>query len=122
MYLAAVVALLLVLPVGSVAVEKLALGSAASLIALAGKWWTFWAAGVRLFVAGLTQAIHPRFTSERIFGFKTEEPLVAFRELGFANLAMGTLGLGSLLAAQSTSARQPICSPSPIVLFPPTRP
>ncbi|HTR03939.1 MAG TPA: DUF6790 family protein, partial [Thermoanaerobaculia bacterium] len=98
MYAASVLLLLGVFPLASIAIEKLALGSPAPLLALAGKWWAFWAAGLRLFLAGLRQATNPRFTSEKIFGFKTDEPLAAFRELGFANLSMGTLGLASLWA------------------------
>jgi hypothetical protein len=51
---------------------------------------------VRLFLAGLRQSITPQFTAERIFGMKSKEPLVIVRELGFANLSIGVLGLSTI--------------------------
>lgn len=58
-----------------------------------GKWFVFWAVGVRLFSAGLRQAISPQFTAEQIFGIKSKEPLIVVQELGFANVSLGLLGL-----------------------------
>ena len=55
MYLVSVILLLLVFPAGSVAVEDLAHGGNADLLHLVGKWFVFWGAGVRLFIAGLRQ-------------------------------------------------------------------
>lgn len=97
MYLAAIVLLLLVLPLASIAAEALwSPESAQDLMALVDRWFVFWAVGVRLFLAGLSQIFRPQFTSEGILGIK--EPAVApiVRELGFANLSTGTLGLLSL--------------------------
>ncbi len=91
MYLISVLLLTLVLPIGSVAVEH-AMG-ALPLMVLVGKWFAFWAGGVRLFIAGLRQTFQPRFTSEGIFGIASDDPLPFVRELGMANIAMGTIGL-----------------------------
>ena len=65
-------------------------------MALAGKWFVFWTVGVRLFVAGLRQMIQPRYTAETILGIKGEDSLLIVRELGFANCAIGSIGIGSL--------------------------
>jgi hypothetical protein len=55
MYLAAIVLLMLVLPLISVAAQAPMLPDAAALMGLVGKWLTFWGVGVRLFLAGLNQ-------------------------------------------------------------------
>ena len=98
MYLAIVVALMFVLPIASVTYE-LAGASAAFSWLVVGKWFAFWSVGIRLFSAGLRQIIQPRYTAQVILGLKGEESLILVRELGFANLAMGLLGLLSLLFA-----------------------
>lgn len=96
MYLAAVLLTLLVLPAASVAIDTMLHPGAAPLMALVGKWFTFWAVGVRLFLAGVTQTFRPQFTAESIFAIKDQAALAIVREVGFGNLAMGTLGLLSL--------------------------
>ena len=52
--------------------------------------------GVRLFLAGVRQTLQPRYTASTLLGIKGEESLVLVRELGFANLAMGVIGILSL--------------------------
>jgi hypothetical protein len=96
MYFVIVVLLLFVLPLGSVAVEALWLGDAADTIQLAGKWFVFWGVGVRLFIAGVRQVLQPQFTAESIFAIKDGGAFAIVREVGFGNLAMGTLGLLTL--------------------------
>lgn len=96
MYLAAVLLTLLVLPAASVAIEAMLHPGAVPMMALIGKWFTFWAVGVRLFLAGVMQAFRPQFTAESIFAIKDQAALGIVREVGFGNLAMGTLGLLSL--------------------------
>jgi hypothetical protein len=63
MYFAAVILLMLVLPAVSVAIEALRTPGGADLMALVGKWFTFWAVGARLFLAGATQSLRPQPTS-----------------------------------------------------------
>lgn len=99
MYLVTVVLLLFVLPAGCVIVEALRVGSA-DLLLLIGKWFVFWAGGVRLFIAGLRQVVQPQFTSEGIFEIKDRAAFAIVREVGFANLSIGTLGLASLAKSE----------------------
>jgi hypothetical protein len=63
---------------------------------LIGKWFIFYAVGIRLFTAGISQASNPAFTGS-IFKMKTQESLVVIRELGFANISMGVMGILSVL-------------------------
>ncbi len=96
MYFASVLLLMLVLPVGSIYADHAYLHDTAPLIPLVGKWFVFWSAGVRLVLAGLRQFFQPRFTSEQIFGIKSDEALPIVRELGVANFATGVVGIASL--------------------------
>ena len=96
MFLALVLLLMLVLPAGSVLIERVLVGSAEDPLLLVGKWFVFWSVGARLFLAGLRQCVRPEFTAETILRIESKEAGVLVRELGFANLAMGTVGLCSL--------------------------
>jgi hypothetical protein len=102
MYVLIVVLLLGVLPAGSVFAEIHYWHSSLAVMALVGKWFAFWAVGVRLFLAGLRQTLQPRFTAREIFNLPGDEALPIVRELGLANLSMGTLGLVSLALAGMT--------------------
>jgi hypothetical protein len=100
MYLFIVIALMLALPLISIVAQILltdhgALQGAQYLVVVA-KWYVFWAVGVRLSLAGLRQIIQPRYTAETILGLKGTESLFVVRELGFANVSMGSVGLASL--------------------------
>ncbi len=86
-----------VFPAAFVFAELLIFKSNSETMFLIGKWFVFWAVGVRLFLAGLRQSLTPRFTAEQIFGIDDKKSLIVVRELGFANLAMGVLGLGVIL-------------------------
>jgi len=99
MYIATVILLLFVFPVTSVAIDGFALGHHSSLLFLIGKWFVFWAVGVRLFIAGVRQVIQPEFTAKEIFEIHESGSLAIVRELGFANLSMGLLGILSLFRA-----------------------
>jgi hypothetical protein len=96
MYFATVFLLMLVFPLGSTVVEQFVTHGSVPLMLLAGKWFVFWSAGVRLFIAGLRQFFQPRFTSEQIFGIKSNDALPLVRELGIANFATGVVGMVSL--------------------------
>ena len=96
MYYAIVILFMLVFPLASMASKRSSfMGRLASRLVVA-KWFVFWAVGVRLFTAGLCQAIDPHFTANKIFEFKTSEPVFVIRELGFANIALGTAALLSI--------------------------
>jgi hypothetical protein len=95
-YLITVLLLMLLLPVVSIGMEHFYAHSPASLWLLMGKWFVFWAVGVRLSLAGVRQFFQPRFTSEKIFAIKSDDALPLVRELGIANFATGIVGIASL--------------------------
>ncbi len=99
MYLVMILGLMVVAPVVSIVSEYAAGGGAGDVLLLAGKWFVFWAVGVRLFTAGLSQAFRPEFTAGNILGAKTTDRSVLqiVQELGFANLGFGLIGILSLL-------------------------
>ena len=102
MYVLIVIALMLALPLISIVAQIIFTDhgalQGASTLAVVAKWYVFWAVGVRLSLAGLRQIIQPRYTAETILGLKGAEALFVVRELGFANVAMGSVGLASLFA------------------------
>jgi hypothetical protein len=94
MYLVMVIGLTVVLPVVSVIVEFAVAGGSADVLAIAGKWFLFWGVGVRLFVAGISQTFRPEFTVKNILGNADAKGAgQVVKELGFANLGMGLVGL-----------------------------
>jgi hypothetical protein len=95
-YTVTVILLLLVLPAGSVLVEYLLAANPTDLMWLIGKWFTFWACGVRLFMAGVMQVSKPEFTAGSIFNLNDPAAYGLVREVGFGNLSMGTIALLSL--------------------------
>ena len=62
MYFFVVIALTCVLPIASLLMEVFWQHSTMPPLIVLGKWMAFYAVGVRLFIAGLRQAVHPRFT------------------------------------------------------------
>src|SRR6185312_5985324 len=96
MYFITVILLLLVVPAAAVLIERAI--DAAPVMFLVGKWFTFFAVGVRLFIAGLQQSFKPAFTAEKIFGVSDAASHPIVREVGFGNLSMGAAGLISLAA------------------------
>ncbi|HTY57195.1 MAG TPA: DUF6790 family protein [Bacteroidota bacterium] len=97
MFILMIIALMFVFPALSILVEMAVFRSDAGFVFLMGKWFVFWGVGIRLFSAGLRQSLQPRFTAEQIFGISDPEPRAIVRELGFANLSIGVLGIISLL-------------------------
>jgi hypothetical protein len=99
MYFIIVILFLFVCPLASIAIEAFRFHESATSLVLIGRWWTFWAVGVRLFLAGIRQVVQPRFTAEEIFEIHDPSALPIIREIGFGNLAMGTLGIFSIFRA-----------------------
>jgi hypothetical protein len=93
MYFIVVIMLLLVLPAASVILESTISAHGSSIMGLIGKWYVFWAGGVRLLLAGLRQVSQPRFTASEIFDLDNVKAFPIVREIGFGNLAMGTLAI-----------------------------
>jgi hypothetical protein len=94
MYLVSVVLLLAILP--AVILQAAFSPHGMSITGLLGKWYVFWA-GIWLLLAGLRQVSQPRFTAAEIFDFDNVKAFPIVREIGFANLAMGTLGVSTIL-------------------------
>src|SRR5580700_11114149 len=96
MYYIIVAGLMFALPVLSVAVELTATHASIG-AAILCKWCAFWSVGWRLLLAGVKQIAQPQYTAHMILGLKDRESLILVRELGFANVAIGLLGVLSLL-------------------------
>jgi hypothetical protein len=97
MYAVGVLLLMVLLPIFSIGNEHYIHHSPAPLMLLVGKWFVFWCGGVRLSFSGLWQFFQPRFTSEEIFGIRSDDPLPFVREFGIANFATGTVGVLSIV-------------------------
>ena len=95
MYYAVVACLMFLFPLASILFD---LRSGATLgFPLVGEWFVLWSVGVRLALAGLRQIVQPAYTAREILGVGGNESLILVRELGFANLAIGAIGLVSFL-------------------------
>ncbi|SDZ54183.1 DUF6790 family protein [Herbiconiux ginsengi] len=99
MYLVMILGLMIVAPLVSIVSEYSAGGGTNDLLLLVGKWFVFWAVGIRLFTAGLSQSFRPEFTAGNILGSKSADRSVLqiVQELGFANLGFGVIGILSLV-------------------------
>lgn len=97
MYIATVIALMLVFPAASIVFAGTRQHHAVLGAQIFGQWYVFWAVGVRLLMAGLRQIVQPRYTAEAILGVKALDALSIVRELGFANTAIGIAGVASVL-------------------------
>jgi hypothetical protein len=82
-----------IFPIHSIFTERFLFHSSMATILLSGKWFVFWAVGIRAFTAGLHQVIRPQFTAKEILGIKGSQQFIIVQELGFANISIGTLGI-----------------------------
>jgi len=94
-YILVVLLLTFVLPILGLFLEHLT-SNVSLTFALFCKWFIFSAVGLRLFSAGVRQVITPEFTARQIFHIYNRDSLPIVRELGFANLCFGLVGLISL--------------------------
>ncbi|CAN5355590.1 hypothetical protein BH10ACT7_BH10ACT7_23740 [soil metagenome] len=92
MYYLMVIGLMVVAPLVSIGIE-LAVSGPANVLEVVGKWFLFWGVGVRLLIAGISQSIRPEFTAQNILGEKSSSANQIVRELGFANIGFGVVGL-----------------------------
>jgi len=95
-YLILILTLMLVLPLISIGIDAAFFAETDSLLALMGKWFVFWALGIRLELAGIVQMRQPEFTVKKMFGVDSPESYHFIRELGFATFSMGLLAILSL--------------------------
>ena len=102
MYYVIIASLMVICPLASVLIEHAS--DKTDLALLVAKWFVFWAVGVRLLLAGVRQVSKPRYTAEKILGLKGEDVLFVVRELGFANISFGVVGLLTLVEQEWTGA------------------
>ncbi len=94
-YIISVVTLTFVVPaIGFIAEHYTT--NAALTFELFGKWFIFSAVGLRLFLAGIKQVKDPAFTAKQIFHIDSPDSFPILRELGFANICFGLVGIVSL--------------------------
>jgi hypothetical protein len=84
---------LVVLPAVSVILGAVVAPHGLGIMGLVGKWYVFWACGIRLLLAGIRQVLQPRFKAAEIFNLDSVKGFPMVREIGFGNLAMGTLAV-----------------------------
>lgn len=66
LYVYSTVSLMVIVPIISIAIEKVIIQIQTPIWFLIGKWFVFWAIGIRLFIAGFRQSLHPEFTVSEI--------------------------------------------------------
>ncbi len=64
------------------------------------KWFIFWGVGIRLFFKGIKLASTPQFAGLSLSSFKNRESYLLLLELGFANMALGSMGILSVINDQ----------------------
>jgi hypothetical protein len=99
-YVFVVIAFALFFPAISTFIEWLINRNQSVSFASAGKWFIFYAVGFRLLIAGVMQIINPSFTARDIFHIQDTSAYPIVRELGFANLCFGLIGIISLFLPQ----------------------
>lgn len=104
LYLYSVIFLMLVFPLVSVVIDFWSSPQQTIWWVTVGKWFIFWAVGLRLLFAGIRQIVNPAFTAENIFHFKSKETHLIIQELGFANVCLGMLSVVSLFVSEWRTA------------------
>jgi hypothetical protein len=94
-----VIGLMFVVPIASGLIEIFAFNEGAFGLAPFLRWFVFWPVGVRLTLAGIRQVINPRYTAHTLLGLEGEDVLFVVRELGFANLGLGIIGIVAIAQA-----------------------
>ena len=99
-YIIVVSVLTFVLPIICSIVQMLISKDTPLSFELIGKWFIFSAVGLRLFIAGIKQTTDPAFTAKDIFHIDNTDSFAIIRELGFANICFGLIGIISLFLPQ----------------------
>jgi len=92
-YSIVIVIIAVIAPLVSTLVQGISTGWDAGPVVIAGQAWVFWGVGIRLFTAGLSQALRPEFTMKRILGIDAPDATQLVGELGYANLGIGAAGI-----------------------------
>ncbi len=96
LYEISVITFFILFPIFAIIVDGFILKSEVSAFKLLFKWFVFSGIGLRLFTAGLKQAINPSFTAKEIFKASEEKSFLIVREIGFANISIGLVAILSL--------------------------
>ncbi|MBN7573704.1 MULTISPECIES: DUF6790 family protein [Clostridium] len=96
LYEISVIIFFILLPVIASTVNILINKSEIGPFSLIFKWFVFSGVGLRLLTAGLKQSINPSFTAKEIFKVNEENSFRIVREVGFANISLGMIGILSL--------------------------
>lgn len=103
-YVVVVLAQTVVLPI-VFGIATLRSHETAVVVATFGRWFLFWGIGTRLALAGLVQVVKPNFTTQEILGDAPQKGAnLVTRELGFANLAIGTGSIVGTFAGGGVAA------------------
>ncbi|MCS0501013.1 hypothetical protein [Ancylobacter mangrovi] len=97
MYYAIILLTMVVLPIVSISAELATTTGIGGFLLVCIKWFAFWAVGVRLLLAGVSQIWKPGFTLKSILGVDDPRAHVIAQELGFANTSIGLAGLLSMV-------------------------
>ena len=100
MYAIIVFLLMMIFPILSVLIDGLFFNTTTSIFLLLGKWFVFWAVGVRLMTASYKQIFSPQFTAQEVFETTEKGAFAIVRELGFSLFAIGLLGICTLFIPQ----------------------
>ena len=93
------IALLAVLPIAAAALES-RIDNVVLNWPTYSKWFVFWGVGIRLFFKGIKLASAPQITGLSLSSFKNRESYLLLLELGFANMALGSMGILSVINDQ----------------------
>ncbi|MDF2567236.1 MAG: hypothetical protein K0R90_692 [Oscillospiraceae bacterium] len=93
LYQISVIIFFALLPVIGIIGDVFILKSETNTFSIILKWFVFSGVGLRLFSAGLKQAINPSFTAKEIFKVYEEKSFAIIREIGFANISFGFIGI-----------------------------
>ncbi|WP_157000865.1 DUF6790 family protein [Agromyces laixinhei] len=93
MYLVIIITLAVIAPLVTTVVQGVTTDWDAGLVVIAGQQWVFWGVGIRLFTAGLSQALRPQFTMKKILRIDAPGATQLVGELGYANIGMGAAGI-----------------------------
>ena len=110
MLYAVVVLFMVVLRSASVGIA-LADGGHGSTMEVVGTWFVFGRSAYVSFTAGVRQVVKPGLTSEGILGIPGRQAWLLVRELGFANIATGAIGIlscGTQAGALRGAGRWPL--------------
>ncbi len=104
LYEASIVLFFLVVPIVGAVIEVNLFCSEENIFLALFKWYVFSGVGLRLFSAGLKQAISPSFTAKTLFNLDDENAFAIVRELGFANICFGIMGILSFFFPELRAA------------------